>query len=137
MNTRYTKFTVYLFYVEREVMKIEKGNIYYADLNPGIGCEQVGKRPVVIVQNNKGNNYSPTTIVAPLTNYRNYKKRLPTHALIKKGDGIKVDSIALLEQIRVIDKNRLGNYITKVNEDNLKEINNSMMISLDINGGKE
>lgn len=111
---------------------LRKGQIFYADLDPVLGSEQGGIRPVVIVQNNKGNICSPTVLVAPLTNYKNPKKELPVHLKIKKGNGIKVDSIILLEQIRVIDKTRLGHYIKTLNKNQINEVEKGILISFDI-----
>jgi mRNA interferase MazF len=90
--------------------KINRGDIYYAYLNPVIGSEQGSCRPVLVVQNDMGNEYSPTVIIAPLT--RNLRKSsLPTHVLIPKYCGLDEDSLVLAEQIRTIDHSRLSNYI--------------------------
>ena len=85
---------------------INKGDIYYASLDPIVGSEQNGTRPVVIIQNDIGNKYSPTVLVAPLTSRVKSKPHLPTHVLVKS-EHIKHNSIVLLEQIRVLDKSRL------------------------------
>lgn len=90
---------------------IFRGDLYYADLEPVIGSEQGGIRPVLIVQNNLGNTYSPTVIIAPITSKVDSKPKLPTHIEIKAFQGIKKDSIILIEQIRVIDKQRLKAYL--------------------------
>lgn len=109
--------------------KIQRGDIFYADLNPAIGSEQGGIRPVIVVQNDVGNYYSPTIIVTVLTTKT--KKCLPTHINIHKGDGnISADSTILLEQLRTIDKNRLKQYIGNISKSTMNEIDNAMLISL-------
>lgn len=113
-------------------MQIYKGDVFFANLDPVFGSEQGSYRPVVIVQNNLGNKYSPTTIIAPITNKLNDKNKLPTHIKLKREDGMKLDSIVLLEQLRVIDKRRLRKYITHLNEYKIWQINSAMLISLGI-----
>jgi len=111
---------------------IRKGDIYYADLDPGIGSEQTGKRPVLIIQNDVGNQYSPTTIAVMLTS-RNTKKRLPTHVYIEPSNtGLTKNTIVMLEQIRTIDKKRLGIYIGHVESDDMKKVDRAAMYSLGI-----
>lgn len=108
---------------------IKRGDIYYADLSPVVGCEQGGKRPVIIVQNDTGNQFSPTVIVAVLTS--KIKKHLPTHIDIDSGEGnLTRDSTVLLEQIKTIDKTRLQKYIGSVTEKKMVEINRAMLVSL-------
>ena len=85
---------------------IKRGDIYYAELNPVIGSEQGGKRPVLIISNDIGNKHSPTVIVAPITSRVHTKAKLPTHTLIKDFEGLDKNSIILFEQIRTIDKQR-------------------------------
>ena len=88
-------------------MLIKRGDIYYADLSPVIGSEQGGIRPVLIIQNDIGNRYSPTVIAAAITSQRD-KTKLPTHISVEASDcGLAKDSIVLLEQVRTIDKQRL------------------------------
>ena len=88
-------------------MNIKRGDIYYADLSPVVGSEQGGIRPVLIIQNDVGNKYSPTVIAAAITSQRE-KTKLPTHISVASGDcGLAKDSIVLLEQARTIDKKRL------------------------------
>ncbi len=88
-------------------MNIKRGEIYYADLSPVVGSEQGGVRPVLIIQNDIGNRYSPTVIAAAITSQRD-KNKLPTHISVEANDcGLAKDSIVLLEQIRTIDKQRL------------------------------
>jgi len=90
--------------------KIWRGDLYCADLNPTVGSEQGNRRPVLIVQNDAGNEHSPTVVVVPLT--RNLRKSpLPTHVRIAKSYGLETDSLALVEQIRTIDRSRLTDYI--------------------------
>lgn len=106
---------------------IQRGEIYFADLDHGLGSEQDGKRPVLILQNDVGNFYSPTTIVAPLTS--KIKKRMPTHVVIKNNN-LRYTSIALLEQIRVVDKARLNAFICRVSDDEMKRVDKAIQISL-------
>jgi len=103
---------------------IKRGDIYYADLSPVVGSEQGGTRPVIVLQNNTGNRFSPTIIVAPFTSNKG-KKMLPTHLLMKSEEtGLPKDSIVLLEQVRSIDKSRLvSENVGKIrNLDTLNEI---------------
>ena len=86
--------------------KIKRGNVFIADLDPTVGSEQYGRRPVVILSNDLNNKYSPTILVAPLTKILK-KTKLPTHIMIRKNYFLKYDSLILLEQIRTIDKSRL------------------------------
>ena len=97
--------------------EIKRGQIYMADLNPVIGSEQGGIRPVVIIQNDRGNYFSPTVIVAAITGQ--VKKELPTHTKIKT-TGLPKESTALLEQIRTVDKTRL---LEKIGEGSVCEMN--------------
>ncbi len=111
-------------------MIIRKGDIYYADLSPVIGSEQGGVRPVLIVQNDIGNRYSPTVIIAAITSQIN-KAKLPTHVEIKGDEyGLSKDSVLLLEQIRTIDKKRLGEKIGRVRKDIIEKVNDALKISL-------
>lgn len=105
-----------------------RGEIYYADLSPAYGCEQGGLRPVLIVQNNVGNRHAPTTIIAPLTS-RLTKKPLPTHVEFSC-DCLKDASVALLEQVRTIDKSRLKQRMGWVSSEVMEQVNKAMMISL-------
>lgn len=113
---------------------IKRGEIYYANLNPVVGSEQGGIRPVVIIQNNKGNKYSHTTIVAPITSRK--KARIPTHVIINN-PCLKYVSLILLEQIRIIDKARLKKNIGRLTDDELKKIDIATAISLAIKTEKE
>lgn len=95
--------------------KVKRGQIYYADLSPVVGSEQDGFRPVLILQNDTGNKFSPTTIVAPITSTKP-DSRMPTHVRVNV-EGLVSGSVALLEQIRTIDKRRLDDYVGKLNKD--------------------
>lgn len=112
--------------------EIEKGNIYYASLDPIIGSEQNGNRPVVIVQNNIGNKYSPTVLIAPITSKVNSKPDLPTHVFIEKNKKITHNSIVLIEQIRAIDKQRLQEFLCKIDPEKIDEINEAIIEAFDI-----
>ena len=110
--------------------EVRKGEIYYADLSPVVGSEQGGIRPVVILQNDKGNYYSPTTIVAAVTSRRK-KKYLPTHIEIKNPN-LKRKSVVMLEQVRTIDKSRLLGYIGKVDDNTMQKIDEAVKISFEV-----
>ena len=112
------------------MQQIVKGAIFYADLEPSIGSEQKGIRPVLVIQNDLGNKYSPTTIIAPISTKKDCN--LPTHILIKQFDKIRHNSIIMLEQIRTIDKVRLKDFICFLNEEQLKEVDVALIKSLDI-----
>lgn len=107
-----------------------RGDIYYADLGKGIGSEQEGYRPVVIIQNNVGNKHSPTVIIAALTDEKNNKSKLPTHYRLPADCGLKMPSIVLLEQLRTIDKRRLQDYIGTLPEKDIMGINHALAISI-------
>lgn len=110
-----------------KALKIKRGQIYYADLSPVVGSEQGGMRPVVIIQNDIGNEYSPTTIVACITSVQT-KKKMPTHIEIP----LFKDSIILMEQIRTIDKRRLKNLIASVGANTMAQVDKAIKISLGI-----
>lgn len=107
---------------------MKRGDIYYADLNPVVGCEQGGVRPVLVIQNNLGNRHSPTTIVAAITS-KVEKGAIPTHVDVKV-EGLSRSSIVLLEQIRTIDKTRLRTYVDTVEQDALLKIDKALVTSL-------
>ena len=110
-------------------MNIKRGEIYYADLSPVVGSEQGGMRPVLIVQNDVGNRYSPTVIAAAITSQRD-KSRLPTHIELESGScGLARDSIVLLEQIRTIDKRRLREHMGHVDEQLMNQIDSAIAVS--------
>ena len=109
---------------------VRRGDIFYADLNPVIGSEQGGTRPVLVVQNDIGNKYSPTIIITAITSQIN-KAKLPTHIEIKAGSyGLVKDSVVLLEQLRTIDKSRLKEKIGEITRTSLKKIDKGLLISL-------
>ncbi len=108
----------------------QRGEMYYANLTGGIGSEQGGRRPVLIIQNNVGNKHSPTVIVAALTDETNNKAKLPTHYRLPAENGLKMSSIVLLEQLRTIDKRRLEDYIGILPEKDIKGINHALAISI-------
>lgn len=111
-------------------MIVKRGDLYYADLSPVIGSEQGGVRPVLIIQNDVGNKYSPTVIVSAITSQIN-KAKLPTHIEINAQDfGLPKDSVVLLEQIRTIDKKRLREKIGKFDDDLMKSIDDALKISI-------
>lgn len=111
---------------------MHRGEIYLVDLNSHVGSEQSGIRPALIVQNEKGNTYSPTTIVCPLTSKQ--KPLQETHVFLTTGDcGIVKDSTVLCEQVRVIDKSRIMKKVGEViNRQKIEDINRKLMISMGI-----
>ena len=108
---------------------IKRGELYYADLSPVIGSEQGGVRPVLIVQNDVGNKYSPTVIVAAITSQIN-KAKIPTHIELSTEYGLSKDSVLLLEQIRTLDKRRLKEKIGILDDKRMKDVNTALLISL-------
>ena len=111
-------------------MVVKRGDIYYADLRPVVGSEQGGVRPVLIIQNDLGNKYSPTVIAAAITSQTN-KTKLPTHIEIRENtSGLKNNSVVLVEQIRTIDKSRLKEKIGHIDDNKIiNELNNALGIS--------
>ncbi len=107
---------------------IKRGDIYYADLSPVVGSEQGGIRPVLIVQNDIGNKYSPTVIAAAITSQTG-KNRLPTHIDVNACSGLAKDSVILLEQIRTIDKRRLKEKMGHLDSDVMAKVNEAISIS--------
>ena len=114
--------------VEEQVMK--RGEIYHADLNPVFGSEQGGYRPVLIIQNNRGNQHSPTVIVAAITSQP--KTKLPTHVPINGIRGLEKESFVLLEQIRTVDKRRLDDYVGRLNRDQMNRVEKALRTSMEI-----
>lgn len=112
--------------------KINRGDIYYAELNPVIGSEQGGTRPVLIISNDIGNKHSPTVIIAAITAKVKHKAQLPTHYPLCAENGLEMPSIVLLEQIRTIDKKRLIEHIGTLDNNSLHGINKAILISLGI-----
>ena len=113
---------------------IRRGDIFYADLNPVVGSEQGGTRPVLIISNNIGNRYSPTVIIAAITS-RQTKSKLPTHYDLNGVSGLPADSIVLLEQIRTIDKKRLKERLARLDSLNMEAIAMPLLISLGVQMG--
>jgi mRNA interferase MazF len=111
------------------VEDIKRGELYYADLSPVIGSEQGGVRPVLVVQNDIGNKYSPTVIVAAITSQIN-KAKIPTHIEIGTHFGLTKDSVLLLEQIRTLDKKRLKEKIGVLDQEYMSRVNSALLISL-------
>ena len=110
-------------------MSVKRGDIYYADLSPVVGSEQGGLRPVLIIQNDVGNKYSPTVIAAAITSRRG-KTRLPTHIDIYADQvGLAKDSVILLEQVRTLDKRRLKEKMGHLDEGLMTEVNNAIAVS--------
>lgn len=110
-------------------MNVRRGDIYYADLSPVIGSEQGGIRPVLIVQNDIGNKYSPTVIAAAITS-RISKSKLPTHIEVYADKyGLARDSVILLEQIRTLDKKRLKEKMGHLDEDVMTQVNDAITVS--------
>jgi mRNA interferase MazF len=110
-------------------MSVKRGDIYYADLSPVVGSEQGGIRPVLIVQNDVGNRFSPTVIAAAITSQRT-KAKLPTHIELDAEDcGLSKNSIILLEQIRTIDKQRLRERMGRLNDFSMQKVDHALSIS--------
>lgn len=112
--------------------EVLRGQMYYANLDPVIGSEQGGTRPVLVIQNNVGNSFSPTIIIAPITT-RVKKLRQPTHIGIPPYFGLPQSSMAMLEQIRTIDKSRLGDYVGCLDDDVMDYIDEALGISIGLN----
>ena len=115
-------------------MIVKRGDIYYADLSPVVGSEQGGIRPVLVIQNDIGNKYSPTVIAAAITSQIN-KAKMPTHIELPAKDyGLNKDSVILLEQIRTIDKRRLREKIGRIDDGLMASVNNALSISFGLGG---
>ena len=111
-------------------MEPQRGDIYFADLSPVIGSEQGGFRPVLVVQNDIGNRYSPTVIIAAITSQID-KSRLPTHVeLSAKEASLEKDSVLLLEQLRTIDKRRLARRVAKLDDEIMRKVDEALSISV-------
>jgi mRNA interferase MazF len=113
---------------------ILRGDLFYASLNPVVGSEQGGVRPVLIIQNDIGNKHSPTVIVAAITS-RAMKATLPTHHILSERSGLEHDSIVLLEQIRTIDKRRLQDYLGALGGEDMRGVDRALGISVGIREG--
>lgn len=112
--------------------KIRRNEIYLANLGNTIGSEERGKRPVLIVQNDLGNRYSSTTIVIPITKRVEEKNHIPTHIKIKPFGKMKYEATIMAEQIKIIDKKRLINFIDKLPKKYIKSVNNALKIAIDL-----
>ena len=109
---------------------IKRGDIFYAELNPVVGSEQGGTRPVLIISNDIGNSHSPTVIIAAITGRTQTKAKLPTHTEVKDVEGLDRNSIILLEQIRTIDKQRLKNHMGTMPNNIMARVDKALAISL-------
>lgn len=111
-------------------MEVKRGEIYYADLSPVVGSEQGGLRPVLIVQNDVGNKYSPTVIACAITSQLT-KAKLPTHVELRRGEfGLGKDSVLLLEQIRTLDKRRLSSRVGQIPLSQMQRVDKALLVSL-------
>lgn len=109
-------------------MEIKRGDIYYADLSPVMGSEQGGVRPVLIIQNDRGNQYSPTVIAAAITGRK--KRWMPTHVRLYQQAGLNRSSCVMLEQVRTIDRTRLVRYIGRLNDRTMQAVDTALAVSL-------
>ena len=110
---------------------IRRGDLFYADLNPVVGSEQGGIRPVLVIQNDVGNHFSPTVVAAAITS-RKAKNSLTTHILLENVPGLAPTSLLLLEQLRTIDRKRLRGYIGRISKEKMLEIDAALAISIGI-----
>ena len=110
---------------------IRRGDLFYADLNPVVGSEQGGIRPVLVIQNDVGNYFSPTVVAAAITS-RKAKNSLPTHILLENVPGLAPTSLLLLEQLRTIDRKRLRGYIGRISKEKMLEVDAAQAISIGI-----
>lgn len=110
---------------------IRRGDLFYADLNPVVGSEQGGIRPVLVIQNDVGNHFSPTVVAAAITS-RKAKNSLPTHILLENAPGLAPTSLLLLEQLRTIDRKRLRGYIGRISKEKMLEVDAALAISIGI-----
>ena len=110
---------------------IRRGDLFYADLNPVVGSEQGGIRPVLVIQNDVGNHFSPTVVAAAITS-RKAKNSLPTHILLENVPGLAPTSLLLLEQLRTIDRKRLRGYIGRISTEKMLEVDAALAISIGI-----
>ena len=110
-----------------------RGEIYYANMEPHVGSEQGGERPVVVLQNDTGNKHSPTLIIATLTSRVDKKLSLPTHVLLDQNSGLRVPSIVQLEQIFTLDKQRMQRFVGQASSEDMDRIEAALKISLGMN----
>lgn len=115
--------------INKNYTDVQRGDIYYAELNPVIGSEQGGNRPVLIIQNDVGNHYSPTIIVAAITSQPK-KHNMPTHVGVAQGYGFAEDSMVMLEQIRTLDKSRLERFVGRLDENVMRKIDAALGLSV-------
>lgn len=111
----------------------KRGEVWWADMGTGVGSEQRGQRPVLVIQNDIGNFHSPTIIAASITDGK--KKHLPTHVQLGKEHGLPKDSVVMLEQIRTIDKQRMSSRIGVLSESDICKVNVALLISLELGAG--
>lgn len=123
--------------MEKGNAEYRRGNIYKANLDPYTGSEQGGTRPVIVLQNDKGNRYSPTLVIAPISTKVNKKSRLSTHYRIKDEAGLPEESMVLLEQIRTIDKSRVIEYMGKASQSDMAGIDKALKSSLGLEEKRE
>ena len=116
-----------------ENWQYSRGDIYYANMEPHVGSEQGGERPVVVLQNDTGNKYSLTLIIATLTSRVDKKRHLPTHVLLDHNPGLKVPSIVQLEQIFTLDKQRMQRFVGQASSEEIDRIEAALKISLGMN----
>ena len=112
-------------------MEVHRGEVFYADLSPVVGSEQGGIRPVLVIQNDVGNYFSPTVVAAAITS-RKAKNSLPTHILLENVPGLAPTSLLLLEQLRTIDRKRLRGYIGRISKEKMLEVDAALAISIGI-----
>lgn len=110
---------------------IRRGDLFYADLNPVVGSEQGGIRPVLVIQNDVGNHFSPTVVAAAITS-KKAKNSLPTHILLENVPGLAPASLLLLEQLRTLDRKRLRGYIGRISKEKMLEVDAALAISIGI-----
>lgn len=111
---------------------IRRGDIYYARLDPTVGSEQAGVRPVLVMSNDVGNKYSPTIVIVPITSRGLVKKRLPTHTQVRVPNMLKSGSIVLTEQIRAIDTKRLREYVGRLPNYMMRQVERALLVCVDI-----
>lgn len=115
--------------INKNYADVQRGDIYYAELNPVVGSEQGGNRPVLIIQNDVGNRHSPTVIIAAITSQPK-KHNMPTHVGITQEYGFAEDSMVMLEQIRTLDKSRLERFVGRLDEDVMRKIDAALGLSV-------
>lgn len=119
--------------MDRDFRTYRRGEIYYANLNPYQGSEQGGIRPVLLLQNNVANHYSPTVIAIPVTSRVDKKPFQPTHVILKKVPGLDGANLFMAEQIRTLDKHRLGRFVGRLSRDQMCKVDRAVCASLELN----